>query len=96
MAELHKYLDPRTLSKISKLEVKARMIVEGYMSGSCDGRYYVNTDDIASVAKPVLRHRILTNYAADAEGITSDAIIEKLLAQVQPNESELSKKVENF
>ncbi len=46
------------------------------------GRQFVNHDDIRAVALPVLRHRILTNFNADAEGITSEEIIKKLIAAV--------------
>jgi len=47
-----------------------------------DGRTHVNSDDILALAKPVLRHRILVNYRAEAEGVNVDAIIEKLLEVV--------------
>ncbi len=47
------------------------------------GRLNVSTDDIRQMAKPVLRHRLITNFNADAEGIDSDAIIEKLVATVK-------------
>ncbi len=47
------------------------------------GRYHVDLEDIRSVAVPVLRHRVLTNFSAEAEGITSDTIIEKLLEAKQ-------------
>jgi MoxR-like ATPase len=43
------------------------------------GRYHVTYDDVKSIAKPVLRHRILTNFNAEADEITSLEIIEKLL-----------------
>ena len=43
------------------------------------GRNYATTDDVGAVARPVLRHRILTNFNAEAEGITSDKIVERLL-----------------
>ena len=46
------------------------------------GRTYVNTEDIQAVAKPVLRHRIITNFNAEAEGITADTVIEKLAAVI--------------
>jgi MoxR-like ATPase len=46
------------------------------------GRQFVNHDDIRAVALPVLRHRIRTNFNADAEGITSEEIIRKLIAAV--------------
>ena len=43
------------------------------------GRYNVEMDDIKALAVPVLRHRIVTNYAAEAEGLTTVDIIQKLL-----------------
>ena len=42
------------------------------------GRAYVSTDDVKAVAAPVLRHRIVTNFNAEAEGITSDEIVRRL------------------
>ena len=47
-----------------------------------DGRTHVTPDDIAAVAAPVLRHRLLTNFAAESEGITTDDLIDKLLAAI--------------
>ncbi|MDH4210716.1 MAG: MoxR family ATPase [candidate division WOR-3 bacterium] len=44
-----------------------------------DGRYSPNLEDVRSVARPVLRHRVITNFAAEAEGVKSDNIIEELL-----------------
>ena len=44
-----------------------------------DGRSHVGYEDIRAMASPVLRHRILTNYRAEAEGITIDQVIEKLI-----------------
>jgi MoxR-like ATPase len=46
------------------------------------GRLFVNEEDIRAVALPVLRHRIRTNFNADAEGITSEEIIRRLIAAV--------------
>jgi MoxR-like ATPase len=46
------------------------------------GRYHVNFDDIRALAHPVLRHRILTNFHAQSEGITSDTLIDRLLESV--------------
>ena len=46
------------------------------------GRSHVTNDDIKTVAHPVLRHRILTNFAAEAEGVSSDDIINRLLEEV--------------
>ena len=46
------------------------------------GRTHVATEDIQAVAHPVLRHRILTNFSAEAEGVTSDLVISRLLDTV--------------
>jgi MoxR-like ATPase len=47
------------------------------------GRAAPSCDDVARAAKPVLRHRIALNYVARAEGLTTDAVIEKLVAAVE-------------
>jgi MoxR-like ATPase len=47
-----------------------------------DGRHAVEHRDIRAVALPVLRHRLKTNFAADAEGVTADEIIRRLLELV--------------
>ena len=46
------------------------------------GRYHVSFDDIRSLAHPVLRHRVLTNFHAQSEGITSDTLVDRLLEAV--------------
>jgi MoxR-like ATPase len=46
------------------------------------GRYHVSFDDIRAMAHPVLRHRILTNFRAESEGVTTDSIIDELLSAV--------------
>jgi MoxR-like ATPase len=46
------------------------------------GRYHVNYDDIRALAHPVLRHRVLTNFHAQSEGVTSDTLIDRLLEAV--------------
>jgi MoxR-like ATPase len=46
------------------------------------GRYHVAIKDIQALAKPILRHRIMTNFYAESERITSDAIVERLLDTV--------------
>jgi MoxR-like ATPase len=47
-----------------------------------DGRFAVTPDDIRRVAYPVLRHRVLTNFAAQAEGVTTERVIADLLQHV--------------
>jgi len=57
------------------------LVLGAKASAILDGRPHVTGDDIRRVALPVLRHRIVTNFAAEAEGVTSDDIIEKLLEE---------------
>ncbi len=47
------------------------------------GRSHVSIEDIQALAKPTLRHRILLNYRAEAEGVTVDDVISKLLESVR-------------
>jgi MoxR-like ATPase len=60
------------------LGAKARAVLHG--------RPYVSTEDVLSVARPVLRHRIITNFNAEAEGIKSDDIV-KRLADLIPHDA---------
>ncbi len=63
------------------LAAKARALLEG--------RVHVSCADIRAAAIPVLRHRILTNFAADSEGITATTIVEKLVAAIEePSEKD--------
>ncbi|HMS02595.1 MAG TPA: MoxR family ATPase [Gemmatimonadaceae bacterium] len=55
-----------------------------------DGRVAVSPDDIRRVAHPVLRHRVLPNFAAEADGVTSDPLVDALLAHVPAPSSRLS------
>jgi MoxR-like ATPase len=56
------------------LGAKARAMLEG--------RANATIDDVRAVAKPVLRHRLIPSYHAEAEGVSTDRIVEKLLAHV--------------
>ena len=64
------------------------LILGGKARAVLHGRYFVSTEDIAAVALPVLRHRIITNFNAEAEGITSDKIVQEMLKFVPRQESE--------
>ncbi len=66
------------------------LILAGKARAVLDGRHFVTTEDIRSVAKPVLRHRIIVNFGAEAEGINSDAVIQKLIDTIPRNESEIT------
>ena len=49
-----------------------------------EGRLVAAPEDVAAVALPVLRHRVLVNFQGEADGIDTDAIIGRLLAHVKP------------
>ena len=51
------------------------------------GRTYVAIEDVRTVALPILRHRVMVNYHAEAEGLTSDQIVSRLL-QIVPRDGE--------
>ena len=53
------------------------------------GRFHVSADDVRRVAAPVLRHRVLVNFHAEAEGISPDRVIARLMETVAPPRSGL-------
>ena len=62
------------------------LILGGKAMAAMDGRFSVSLDDIRKVASPVLRHRISTNFQAQAEGQTTDSIIRRLIAETREPE----------
>jgi MoxR-like ATPase len=60
------------------LAAKARAILAGQV--------HVSADDIAAVAPPIFRHRIIPNFAAQSEGVTTDDITRKILAAIPKNQ----------
>jgi MoxR-like ATPase len=58
------------------------LILGGKARALLHGRFYVSRDDIRAVVHPVLRHRIVTNYTAEAPGITPDVAITRLMVYV--------------
>jgi MoxR-like ATPase len=58
------------------LAAKARAILQG--------RYVASVEDVRAVAPSILRHRILINFKAQADGITSLQIVDRLLSEVAP------------
>ena len=55
------------------------LVLAGKARALLHGRFHASTDDIRAVAYPVLRHRVLLSFNAEAEGITSDAIVRRLI-----------------
>jgi len=58
------------------------LLLGGKARALINGRYHVDFDDIVQLAKPVLRHRVLRNFHAESEKITSNELIERLLDAV--------------
>ena len=60
------------------------LVLAGKARAILAGRTHVRIEDIAAVAHPVLRHRLITNYNAEADGIGTDDLIDRLLEHVDP------------
>jgi len=58
------------------LAAKARAILQG--------RYAVSIEDVRALAPPVLVHRVLANFHAEADGLTAHALVEKLVETIRP------------
>ncbi len=66
------------------------LILGGKTRALLHGRTHVSTDDIQALAKPVLRHRLVVNFAAESDGVTPDDVIERLLSVTPTKEDELT------
>jgi len=60
------------------------LILGGRARAVMDGRFNVSVEDVQALAKPVLRHRILTNFHAESEKVSSDDVIDRLIKSVRP------------
>ncbi len=60
------------------------LIVGAKAHAAIRGRDHVGVEDVKAIVHPVLRHRIVTTFSAAAEGMTSDQIVDRLLAEVDP------------
>jgi MoxR-like ATPase len=56
------------------LAAKARALMQG--------RYHVTHEDVAALALPVMRHRVLTNYFAESDGVDTDKVLNDLVQHV--------------
>jgi MoxR-like ATPase len=63
------------------------LVLGGKTRALLAGRAHVTYDDIRAMAGPVLRHRVLVNYRAEAEGVTVDSVIKKLIEAVPEKRS---------
>ncbi len=60
-----------------------QLILGGKARALLTGRFHVTTEDVVALAKPVLRHRIICTFAAQAAGIDTDTVIERLVSHAQ-------------
>jgi MoxR-like ATPase len=65
------------------------LILGGKARALLHGRYHVGYEDVRALAKPILRHRILTNFHAQAERVTTDSLVDRLLEAVPLPKSRL-------
>jgi len=62
------------------------LVLAGKARAVLQGRFHVSVDDVRAVAGPVLRHRIIPNFTAQAEGLSADDIIARLLDTIPADE----------
>ncbi len=55
------------------------------------GRHHVQIEDIQTLAAPVLRHRVVVNFAAESDGVTSDEVVQKLIDATPSDEDEFTR-----
>jgi MoxR-like ATPase len=67
------------------------LILGGKARALLHGRTHVSSEDIQTLAKPVLRHRMVVNFAAESEGVTADDIIDRLIEVTPTKEDELTR-----
>ena len=81
-------LAPASVSECASLGSSPRgvqgLILAGKVQALLDDRFAVSADDIRAVALPVLRHRILLNFRAQANNVSADELVEDVLKSVQP------------
>ncbi len=66
------------------------LILGGKARALMHGRTHVTTEDIQALAKPVLRHRLVINFAAESEGVTQDDVVNELIRITPTKEDELT------
>jgi MoxR-like ATPase len=77
---------PETVKKFVAFGASVRaaqyLVLGGKARALTQGRYHVSFEDIKAMAHPVLRHRVLVNFRAESEGISTDSIVDELLERV--------------
>ncbi len=65
------------------------LILGAKARAAMSGRSYVDTSDVQFCAKPVLRHRMVVNFAAESDGVTSDAVVDEIISVTPTAQDEL-------
>ncbi len=77
---------PKLVQQFVRLGASPRgaqaLVLAGKIRSLLDGRFNVSFDDIRAVAPPALRHRIILNFQAEMEGITTDRVVDELLKRI--------------
>jgi MoxR-like ATPase len=58
------------------------LIVAGRARAACEGRFNVSREDVSALAPWVLRHRIIRSFEAEAEGMTADDLVRRLVSEI--------------
>jgi len=66
------------------------LLLAGKVRALTEGRFNVSFEDIREVAAPALRHRLILNFEAEAEGVTTDLVIAQILKDVPKDASLVS------
>ena len=75
---------PRAAHRLRRLAARDARLLGGVpRRGVPRGRGYVTPEDVKAIAKDVLRHRVLLTYEAEAENVTSDTVVERILERVE-------------
>ncbi len=67
------------------------LILGGKARALLEGRFHVQVEDIQALAKSVLRHRVVVNFAAESDGVSSDDVIDRIIAATPTTEDELTR-----
>jgi len=67
------------------------LVLGGKARALLNGRTHVAAEDIQALSKPVLRHRMVVTFAAESDGISTDDVIDRLVAETPTSEDELTR-----
>ena len=68
----------------ASLRASQALVLGGKARALVQGRYHVAVEDVRALALPILRHRVVTNFYAESDGVDADAVVARLLETVPP------------